>query len=238
MREEDILAHQSRPQHFSTWVPSIRDWRYATGVFQHDDFENDPKERSAWDTMDYDYQTGSSIKYTLDASSTGTRGSKGRSRIDEVSRSTTPGSERSKDFDYSPRQGQAAVMLSNKSRLSQGSTWSSMVRYRLGEIPDKFQTTYHDAVGLTVHLRFTPQHAKLLKDLVNDTSPHPVRPQSFRRSRVSNILQTPARHGLGTPMSSCTSTTLSTPRSLNTIKSIREFLISSAHGLMKRKIRT
>ncbi|KAH7359811.1 hypothetical protein BKA66DRAFT_372914, partial [Pyrenochaeta sp. MPI-SDFR-AT-0127] len=57
MKEHDILARQSRPQQYSTWVPKTRDWRYATGVFQHDDFEDDPKDRSAWDTMDYDYHT-------------------------------------------------------------------------------------------------------------------------------------------------------------------------------------
>src|SRR5689334_5313886 len=55
--EADILARQSRPQRNSTWIPKARDWRYATGVIQHDDFEDAPKARSVWDTMDYDYQT-------------------------------------------------------------------------------------------------------------------------------------------------------------------------------------
>lgn len=54
--EADILERQSRPQRNSTWVPKTRDWRYATGVFQHDDFEDAPNTRSVWDIMDYDYQ--------------------------------------------------------------------------------------------------------------------------------------------------------------------------------------
>ncbi|CAO2653449.1 Nn.00g028600.m01.CDS01 [Neocucurbitaria sp. VM-36] len=67
MKEEDILARQSRPQQYSTWVPKTRDWRYATGVFQHDDFDDDPKDRSAWDAMDYDYQrSGSGARYRRD----------------------------------------------------------------------------------------------------------------------------------------------------------------------------
>lgn len=56
--EAEILARQSRPQRSSTWVPKTRDWRYATGVIKHDDFDDAPKSRSVWDTLDYDYQVG------------------------------------------------------------------------------------------------------------------------------------------------------------------------------------
>ncbi|KAH7385500.1 hypothetical protein DE146DRAFT_769487, partial [Phaeosphaeria sp. MPI-PUGE-AT-0046c] len=62
--EADILARQSRPQRNSTWTPRIRDWRYATGVIQHEDFQDAPKSRSVWDTLDYDYR-GRSGKGTL-----------------------------------------------------------------------------------------------------------------------------------------------------------------------------
>ncbi|KAF2127688.1 hypothetical protein P153DRAFT_432769 [Dothidotthia symphoricarpi CBS 119687] len=53
---QDIIARQSRPQRNSTWTPRTRDWRYATGVFQHDDFNDTPRDRSVWDTLDLDHQ--------------------------------------------------------------------------------------------------------------------------------------------------------------------------------------
>ncbi|EAT79241.2 hypothetical protein SNOG_13357 [Parastagonospora nodorum SN15] len=69
--EAEILARQSRPQRSSTWIPKTRDWRYATGVIQHDDFDDAPKSRSVWDTLDYDYQVGEEAVHTT--KSTGLR---------------------------------------------------------------------------------------------------------------------------------------------------------------------
>ncbi|KAL1607917.1 hypothetical protein SLS60_002856 [Paraconiothyrium brasiliense] len=57
----DILARASRPQYSSNYLPRHRDWRYATGVFRHDD-EDDPsyrgRESTVWDELDWDAQIG------------------------------------------------------------------------------------------------------------------------------------------------------------------------------------
>jgi hypothetical protein len=54
----DILHRASRPQRHSSFLPRHRDWRYATGVFTHDDHSDTPKHMTVWDELDYDAQTG------------------------------------------------------------------------------------------------------------------------------------------------------------------------------------
>lgn len=54
----DILARASRPQNYSSFLPSHRDWRYASGVFVHEDNFDEPRQVSVWDEFDYDLQAG------------------------------------------------------------------------------------------------------------------------------------------------------------------------------------
>jgi hypothetical protein len=54
----DILHRASRPQRHSSFLPTRRDWRYASGVFTHDDHDDTPKQMTVWDELDYDAQTG------------------------------------------------------------------------------------------------------------------------------------------------------------------------------------
>ncbi|KAF2122230.1 hypothetical protein BDV96DRAFT_627350 [Lophiotrema nucula] len=55
--EADILHRAARPQRHSDYIPRTRDWRYVTGVYQHEDFESE-KEESIWDKLDADILTG------------------------------------------------------------------------------------------------------------------------------------------------------------------------------------
>lgn len=56
----DILRVAARPQQHSTYVPKKRDWRYASGVFRHEDFNDvDTGKRAArsiWDKLDEEYK--------------------------------------------------------------------------------------------------------------------------------------------------------------------------------------
>jgi hypothetical protein len=51
---QDILHRSSRPQNTSSYIPRKRDWRYATGVFRHEDNERE-RDKTTWDEMDEDY---------------------------------------------------------------------------------------------------------------------------------------------------------------------------------------
>ncbi|KAF2787840.1 hypothetical protein K505DRAFT_421522 [Melanomma pulvis-pyrius CBS 109.77] len=54
----DILFRASRPQRSSTFVPHVRDWRYTTGVYRHEDFEDSRGDQTIWDQLDEDYING------------------------------------------------------------------------------------------------------------------------------------------------------------------------------------
>ncbi|KAF2651187.1 hypothetical protein K491DRAFT_782049 [Lophiostoma macrostomum CBS 122681] len=54
----DIILHKERPQKSSSYVPRFRDWRYATGVFRHEDNLELPGGTTCWDDLDEDYMNG------------------------------------------------------------------------------------------------------------------------------------------------------------------------------------
>jgi hypothetical protein len=54
-KPEDILFRSSRPQRNSSHIPRARDWRYATGVFRHEDIVDARNEATIWDHMDRDF---------------------------------------------------------------------------------------------------------------------------------------------------------------------------------------
>jgi hypothetical protein len=54
-KPEDILFRSSRPQRNSSHIPRARDWRYATGVFRHEDIVDACNEATIWDHMDRDF---------------------------------------------------------------------------------------------------------------------------------------------------------------------------------------
>ncbi|KAF1912899.1 hypothetical protein BDU57DRAFT_457084 [Ampelomyces quisqualis] len=133
--EADILARLSRPQRNSTWVPKKRDWRYAKGVIQHDDFDDAPKSRSLWDTMDYNFQTGG--------------------------RHSTPGSGRSRSgsvIDTSPSTAICKPMI-----IPQG-LWRQVTRLALDiEAGLNGGEASYKVTGLIVRLRFTRKNKAQFK---------------------------------------------------------------------------
>jgi hypothetical protein len=54
-KPEDILYRSSRPQRNSSYIPHARDWRYATGVFRHEDIVDARNESTVWDNLDHDF---------------------------------------------------------------------------------------------------------------------------------------------------------------------------------------
>ncbi|KAF1936909.1 hypothetical protein EJ02DRAFT_357979 [Clathrospora elynae] len=225
MKEEDILARQSRPQHHSTWIPKARDWRYATGVFQHHDFEDAPKHRSAWDTMDYDYQVG------------GTRGSKDGNRSRSGSGSGggsnagidgstaalgSPASAKPEITTHTSRTVVHVEVVQRKARCTPRNTWMSVTRYRSDaqaiEGSDPGSDPGSGAISLTVRLRFSG------KLIVEDASHPPVTPRSLKHTKPPVTPQSAKKpRDLNTPATARTAMTRNTPHILDSIESIHRY---------------
>lgn len=71
-KPEDILSRSSRPQRSSFYVPRGRDWRYATGVFRHEDVEDARKESTIWDVLDRDFHVEDAVRVRENSGREGT----------------------------------------------------------------------------------------------------------------------------------------------------------------------
>ncbi|KAF1850590.1 uncharacterized protein K460DRAFT_391061 [Cucurbitaria berberidis CBS 394.84] len=221
MKEEDILARHSRPQRYSTWVPKTRDWRYATGVFQHDDFENDPKDRSAWDTLDYDYQINETIKGKREGlSRSRSRSGSELGADDAILTMGTPDTVRSKAATESPQ-----VVVARKARSPRKNKWASVARFK-PSLPAKNDNAEHryEPESLTIRLQFTGTNIAELQRITTASAYYPPTPQSLARTQSSGTSQTlRTLCSPGTPATSRTADTIHTPHILNSIESIHTF---------------
>ncbi|KAI4689363.1 uncharacterized protein J4E88_002715 [Alternaria novae-zelandiae] len=220
MKEEDILARQSRPQKHSTWVPKSRDWRYATGVFQHDDNETAPNDRSAWDDMDYDYQVADPGK---SRSRSGSGQSYGDIKAVDVSApvSATPKSAKKRALSDIPK---ATVKIrafkrKSKSKTPKKNVWMSVARRQRishddveGEEPD-YQT-----YSLTVRLRFSGRL------IIEDALPAVSTPGPMH---LQQIPDTPANFSMPfdphTPATARTAASLYTPHMSHSGESVHTY---------------
>jgi hypothetical protein len=214
MKEEDILARQSRPQFHSTFVPKTRDWRYATGVFQHDDFEDAPKDRSAWDTMDYDYQ----VHATRSRSGSGI-GEDGSMSLDGViSASDTPQSIKSK---LPPELSKTIAGIEPvKKKVKTGkrsrSTWQKKYRTFCGHIEGG--KPGYEVFSLVARLRFSGK--LIIEDApLQTTTPSP--PEHM--PSVATLVRVEMFSGPHTPATARTAKTLHTPHRLDSIESVHTF---------------
>jgi hypothetical protein len=210
--EADILARQSRPQHNSTFVPKTRDWRYATGVLQHDDFDDAPKSRSVWDNLDYDYQASDSDHNPvlgLNNSDTELNGDEAP-EVGLTPKSTT-----------STASHIGAAYLKTVQDLSTVpmSAWAQVTRFKLSDegVGDDGLDKYI-ATALIVRLRFTGHNKAKAKAILGQSTPMPTPPNT-----VENYNQTPPMSPLATPATSRTAVALRTPHQLNSIDSVRKF---------------
>jgi hypothetical protein len=212
MKEEDILARQSRPQRHSTWVPKTRDWRYATGVFTHDDFEDAPKDRSAWDTMDYDYQARDSRSRSGSGFEDG-----GDMSVDGIaSASNTLESAKT------PLEPSKTVVrvepVKNKAKKGMRSRTIWQKRYMTVHGPVEGSDPGYKIVGLIARLRFSGK-------LIMEDAPSQAATQSPPEHTSSPA--TPEKVEMlcdpNTPATARTARTLTTPHILDSIESVHTF---------------
>jgi hypothetical protein len=218
MREEDILARHSRPQKHSTWVPKKRDWRYATGVFKHDDLEGAPKDRSAWDDMDYDYQVADTQKIGDRSGSVQSDGD-GRALSRSVSAPGTPERANGMHLLESPKTIVSVETFKKKAKpvkTAKRSIWQSMSRcHQIGTSESAGEQPAYETYSLMVRLRFSG------KLVIEDALPR-IATQGFIERKELPI--TPAKlktpHTSNTPATARTATSPFAPHTLDSIESV------------------
>ncbi|CAN9386079.1 unnamed protein product [Alternaria alternata] len=214
MKEEDILARHARPQKYSTWIPKKRDWRYATGVFEHDDIEGTPRDRSAWDDMDYEYQF------------TDTRKSRECS-IGDQSNGYSTGLDQSVSIPGTPEgtKGRHLLGLSKtivsvepfkkKAKTAKTSAWHLISRcHQIGKSETEGEQSAYETYSLTVRLRFSG------KLIIEDALPHMTTSGSIGFPPLPSTpakLKTP--YSPNSPATARTAKSLLTPYALDSIES-------------------
>lgn len=172
--EADIIYRAARPQQQSTWVPHKRDWRYETGVYRHEDSNDDPKSRSVWDWMDYDYQIGDNMSIR-----------RGDTRLvatssiaefeDEVS-STAISATQGSDTTRRPRNSWPPKNV-----------WMTMSK--LEPVLEEGGKQSYETVSLTVRLRFSGHAAIKLQQILLKNKVNPVASLSKADSPRPDCLQ-------------------------------------------------
>jgi hypothetical protein len=213
--EADILARQSRPQHNSTWVPKTRDWRYATGVIQHDDFDDAPKSRSVWDTLDYDYQASGGNHNSVASFGGSGNELEGADTTEAVS---TPKSTTS-EWSTEPLMGAAHIKTAQKPLICPTSVWSQVKKFKLSkeDVRDDGVEGYV-ATALIIRLCLTGQKKAQAKAILEGTTQ-----LSTPRKAILYHDPTPTVRSPFTPATCRTAETLRTPHMLDSIEDIRKF---------------
>jgi hypothetical protein len=224
--EADILVRQSRPQRNSTWIPKTRDWRYATGVIQHDDFEDAPKARSVWDTLDFDYQASAGRNEQGEWRSRSGSGMGSDPGTDDTATSVhAPRSTNSIGKTVSPK-AEARNKAGHKSMSQRKHVWAQVTTYtRNGLVVGEHDGPSYEVKGLFVRLRFTGKHRERLQEsLARPMQPLPTPGPSDRTlSPAAKWHPTPSISYPSTPASSRTAETIRTPHILDSIESLYAF---------------
>lgn len=148
--EREILEDSSRPQHHSTWIPRERDWRYATGVYQHDDFRDDARARSIWDKMDFDYQNKSDRASERGSLRRTASGGSVRDSSAAMWTPDTPSTMRSSTID-SPSTEPSASKITPRSARS----WATLITYRSIDAVDDRGEVQYETTSVIVRIRLT-----------------------------------------------------------------------------------
>ncbi|CAN9365073.1 unnamed protein product [Alternaria sp. RS040] len=218
MKEEDILARHARPQKYSTWIPKKRDWRYATGVFQHDDTEGTPRDRSAWDDMDYEYQitdTRKSRECSIGDQSNGY----GTALDKSVSIPGTPEGTKGRHLLGLPKTIVSVEAFKKKEKTAKRSAWHSILRcHQIGKSETEGEQSAYETYSLTVRLRFSG------KLIIEDALPHMAKSGSIGSPQLPSTpakLKTP--YSPNSPATARTAKSLFTPYALDSIESAHKY---------------
>ncbi|KAL1795559.1 hypothetical protein ACET3X_005783 [Alternaria dauci] len=217
MKEEDILARHARPQKYSTWIPKKRDWRYATGVFQHDDIEGAPRDRSAWDDMDYERQVADTRK-SKECSSDEQNDGDCTALSKYVSSPGTLEDTKGKHFLESPKTTVSIEPFKKRAKTAKRNVWQSVSKcHKIGTSETEGEQLAYETYSLTVRLRFSG------KLIIKDALPRMATAGSVGCPQLPS---TPAKlkihYSLYTPTTSRTTKSRLLQHALESIESVHE----------------
>jgi hypothetical protein len=216
--EAEILARQSRPQRNSTWVPKKRDWRYATGVYQHEDFKDEPTSRSVWDLLDHYYQAGGREAEAV----------RKRHGSFSVAGSELSGIESMEAF-HTPKSAVSTLSIGSAKRAVHRMTaykpmalrrgaWAQNTKLKSSEgAPEDDEEVEYEVVGLVIRLRFTGKNKTRLQEILE----HRIQPPGPTSSVHQNM--TPPVSSPDTPATSRTAHTIRTLHKLDSIEALHAF---------------
>ncbi|KAH9871055.1 hypothetical protein J1614_006629 [Plenodomus biglobosus] len=176
MKEQDLFARRSRPQHHSTYIHKRRDWRYDADGFKHDVLKDDPDIRSTWNSIDNDDRARSAPQNTLEVQDHTTRTT--RTTRKYATDRTTRGAIEIADAAKAEKPYRAPVRSgSRKTKLSlRGGSWKSVVWYRSVQNKTEASGPHYEAFALTVRLQFTGQRVASLRRLIGKAAAIPKTP--------------------------------------------------------------
>jgi hypothetical protein len=223
--EAEILARQARPQRGSTWMPKKRDWRYATGVIRHADFDDAPRSRSVWDTLDYNYEASGARDGQTRTDSTAD-GCIGSERDMSVSTEAAHISE-STDIKMemvSPK-APSPVKPGYKSMTLRKGSWKQVTRFTsILEAERDGGVVRYELTGQVARFCFTSKNKALLQDILQRPAVPLPTPSSIQGSSPKGSQKlTPPVSSPTTPATSRTATTIHTPHALDSIDSLYSF---------------
>jgi hypothetical protein len=224
--EADILARQSRPQHSSTWIPKTRDWRCSTGVIQHDDFQDAPKSRSVWDSLDYDYQASRDKDPQTRSTSTSGNGAGSEQDIAEtIMAARTPQRNVSKMSIETPN-ASLPTKAEYKSMSLQRGAWKQVTRFtRIANAAEDGAEESYELTGLVVRFRFTGKNKAYIHGILERRPVQTPAFSSLKHVRLPRVRQnlTPPMSSPNTPATARTAETIHTPHTLDSIESLYAF---------------
>lgn len=211
----DILARQSRPQRHSTWTPTTRDWRHETGVIQHDDYEDAPKSRSIWDSLDYDYQKQNSRDDTprSDTASLACQDLDGTTETTQ----TPPSAGSKTSLQLFP--GSSPIRKGSKSMVIPKGLWRQVTKLAASrEVVEGDEEPEYEVTGLVVRLRFTGKNKANIKGILEQPTRDHATLGPLIHQRTTPQISLP-----GTPAAARTEETIHTPHKLDSLESLHTF---------------
>jgi hypothetical protein len=203
-------------------MPKKRDWRYATGVIQQADFDDAPKSRTVWDTLDYYYQAGGDNEGQTRSGST--MGSE-RHISETFEAAHMPESTDVSMESMSPK-APSQVKPGYKSMTLREGSWKQVTRFMsVPETKGHGGEVRYELTGRIVRLRFTTKNKTVLQEILNRPAV-PTRtqdPSDYGTSPQSSQKLTPPVSSPITPATSRTAATIHTPHVLDSIESLYAF---------------
>jgi hypothetical protein len=200
-------------------MPKKRDWRYATGVIQQADFDDAPKSRTVWDTLDYYYQAGGDIEEQTRTGST----MRSERYISETFEAAHMPESTDVNIEMVSPKASLQVKPGYKSMTLREGSWKQVTRFTsVLEAEGYGGEVRYELTGRIVRFCFTTKNKAVLQEILNRPAV-PTRTQDssdYGNSPQSSQKLTPPVSSPITLATSRTAATIHAPHVLDSIESL------------------